>query len=115
MAFDQSPPSWQSADCPPWCRRVHHEDDHLDDRTHQTTGRHVPVVRAGGSGVDGFPRAGGTAAEEWVVYGFGETAGPSVWVFLGQDEGREVSVRITRDSAALLAGALEDCVADLAR
>lgn len=39
-------PSWQRAPCPGWCARTHHEDDHVEDRYHQSEPSFVPVLVA---------------------------------------------------------------------
>ena len=37
-------PSWLVESCPSWCVVVHREDDHLDDRKHESTVNDVPGV-----------------------------------------------------------------------
>lgn len=39
-------PSWQREPCPGWCARTHHEDDHVEDRYHQSEPSYVPVLAA---------------------------------------------------------------------
>lgn len=33
---DRSAPTWLDEPCPPWCARVHQEQDHPEDRYHQS-------------------------------------------------------------------------------
>lgn len=43
---DHPSPSWLHEPCPGWCTRVHEEDDHLEDRFHQSEPTIVPVIAA---------------------------------------------------------------------
>lgn len=36
--IDQTPPTWLEEPCPAWCARRHEEDDHPEDRYHQSEG-----------------------------------------------------------------------------
>lgn len=42
MSSDQARAAWQSAPCPSWCTQRHHDDDHPDDRYHDSVA--VPVA-----------------------------------------------------------------------
>lgn len=37
-------PSWLQEACPPWCQREHLEDDHPDDRMHESSPISIPVI-----------------------------------------------------------------------
>lgn len=37
-------PSWLDEPCPAWCARSHHEDDHPEDRYHQSEPSIFPAV-----------------------------------------------------------------------
>ena len=39
----QVTPSWLAEGCPAWCTREHHEDDHPEDRRHQSDGTLIAV------------------------------------------------------------------------
>ncbi len=46
-------PTWLEEPCPSWCARAHHEDDHPDDRFHQSDGQLVAALAgSGGAPVD---------------------------------------------------------------
>jgi len=44
-------PSWLEEPCPPWCRRAHAEDDHPEDRNHQSEPSLFLAVAGTGDGV----------------------------------------------------------------
>jgi hypothetical protein len=87
MDIDKPPrrpqPSWQTTRCPSWCTRVHHEDDHPEDRIHQDDGIVIPALLADVDPVDlrKVPRA-----TELVVQRTQALDDPQVWVFIGEPE-----------------------------
>ncbi|WP_215817339.1 hypothetical protein [Pimelobacter sp. 30-1] len=44
-------PSWLEEPCPRWCTREHREEDHPDDRYHQSEAELVPAVAGSGEAV----------------------------------------------------------------
>lgn len=104
-------PTWLDPACPPWCVREHLEDDHPDDRRHQSVEEVLPVVRGEFPGPEGSGPDGGPAVQEnWLVVGHRAAGGDSVWVHLGQEEGRQISIDLDRDSAQRLLDALTRCL-----
>lgn len=108
-------PSWLDHPCPPWCVREHADDDHLEDRRHQSVEELLSVVRGDYPGPEGgdhdlAPRP----QQEWLVVAHAaagrQAQPPVVWVHLGQEEGREVALDLTRDSARRLRDALSRCL-----
>lgn len=43
-SVDLQRPSWQRGPCPTWCSRDHQEDDHPEDRLHQSAGTVIPAM-----------------------------------------------------------------------
>jgi hypothetical protein len=41
---DPRPPTWLTEPCPPWCARDHREQDHPEDRYHQSAASIAPVI-----------------------------------------------------------------------
>lgn len=39
-------PTWQQLPCPDWCERMHEEDDHPEDRYHQSEPSFIPLTAA---------------------------------------------------------------------
>ncbi len=78
-------PSWQRDDCPPWCSRVHREDDHADDRAHVDDGEIVPVtVHEAEPSADGIvyvPRS-----LDLVVGRYRADGDDTTWYYIGDDE-----------------------------
>ncbi|WP_309650389.1 DUF6907 domain-containing protein [Nocardioides sp.] len=104
-------PTWLESACPPWCVRQHAEDDHAEDHRHQSAEEIVPVVRGDFPGPEGSgPEGGPVVHENWLVVGHRAAGGDSVWAHLGQEEGRQISIDITRDSAQRLRDALTRCL-----
>ena len=109
MAYsDATLPTWLAEECPRWCVRPHAEDDHPEDRRHQSTEIEVRVVRSAS-----VLRPDPALSEDWLVLAHGSTAEPSVWVHVGQAEGRAVDLNLDRASAQRLQEALSRCLADL--
>jgi hypothetical protein len=44
-------PTWLDEPCPAWCAREHREDDHLEDRFHQSDPSIFPAVAGAGEAV----------------------------------------------------------------
>lgn len=108
-------PSWLDRACPPWCVREHGEDDHLEDRRHQSVEESLPIERGDFPGPEGGdPDRAPRRQEEWLVVAHATTGRPAqppvVWVHLGQEEGREVALDLTHDSARRLRDALTRCL-----
>lgn len=46
MRDDPKPAKWQTKPCPPWCAREHRDNDHPDDRFHDSARTVVPTIFA---------------------------------------------------------------------
>lgn len=101
---DQSRPSWQTEACPPWCVVDHREDDHPDDRVHDSASRHIsallhPSQRLAREG------DGSEVSELLVVTS--RRAGDEVdWTYIGEPDRSRQYLNLSRESARRLASAL---------
>lgn len=97
--MDESRPSWQSDECPPWCTNEHGELDHPDDRVHRSSSVAVPVIarRTWFEG-DHIRRAAEAADVEVALSRVdGER---DVWLYVGA--GPVMSIEVTAESAQRL-------------
>ncbi|WP_244931802.1 hypothetical protein [Nocardioides sp. W7] len=98
-------PSWLVEPCPPWCVREHREDDHPEDRYHQSQASHLPVV-AGST--DTIPMTDSLEAVD-VVVRRGRHLGEVVeWLAIESDDLRSLRLLLTVESATALTSALAD-------
>ncbi|WP_300682806.1 hypothetical protein [Nocardioides sp.] len=92
-------PSWQHEPCPRWCTRVHHEQDHPEDRIHQSEADLLGVLLAAPP-VPHQPRS--WASAELVVRLGRHVGDPTTWVAIETTEGPAPRVVLPVDSARLL-------------
>jgi hypothetical protein len=74
-------PSWATAPCPAWCEAEHDEDDHPDDREHESKHHDVP-------GVVRVDESAGTCQGEAAtldVVRHQHVGDHEQWVFVGDD------------------------------
>ena len=88
-------PSWQADGCPPWCVSEHREDDHPDDRFHDSAPALVPSVL----GPDGV-------AADLLVVTSRRCDTANDWVFVGHPERAAEGLVLSRESARRLARAI---------
>lgn len=95
-------PTWLSEPCPSWCDRAHEDDDHPEDRFHQSAVALVPVI-AGPRSVP--PNAALEPTELAVRLGryVGQT---QAWVTLAPLEGRTPALVLSAESGRALAEAI---------
>lgn len=103
----QSGPTWLTEPCPSWCVRDHREDDHPDDRYHQSEPTIVPAIAGDGDAVpatdslmavDLSVRVGRHLDDEltWVAI---ETMGPGPGMMLSAESARLFLDRLERQVA----------------
>jgi len=92
--------------CPPWCGRDHSPGAHADDRHHASRPRRVAVVTARTT-LDRDDLAAGSAV---VARLFRRNDGDLTWVEVVSEEGRDVRMVITLDSARRLLTVLHELV-----
>lgn len=100
-------PTWLTEACPPWCAREHGEDDHPDDRFHQSRAWVLDAVGATG----GEAPAAGLAPIEVVVRVGRHDAQPRAWVQVGAALDTRASLALDAAAAAELAAVLAEACA----
>jgi hypothetical protein len=93
--------------CPTWCRAVHHDRLHPDDQHHQSAVRRVGVV-TGRPTLEPDDLAVPSAVLARLVR---RTDSVQTWVELISDEGRDVRLVVTLESAERLRAVLDGLVA----
>jgi hypothetical protein len=93
--------------CPVWCRGDHAEDDHPDDRHHQSSTELVAVV-TGSPMLEPEDQAHPTSAAVRLVR---RTGSDLTWVEAVSEEGPEVRLVITTESARRLVTTLSRLLA----
>ncbi|MGC4109185.1 MAG: hypothetical protein QM747_01890 [Nocardioides sp.] len=88
--------------CPPWCRRTHATGDHPDDQHHQSSAQLVAVV-AGNPVLEPDDQARPISAVLRLVRRRGSE---TTWVEVVSDEGSEVRLIVTSESARRLVRSL---------
>jgi len=89
-------PTWLREQCPGWCVRVHREDDHPEDRYHQSEGSVLPGV------VATHPTIPLTASMEGLdlIIWAGRYVGESdAWLVIEPTERREPRLLVTVETA----------------
>jgi hypothetical protein len=93
--------------CPAWCRRRHAPDDHPGDRLHQSPPEYAALVTS--------PRSDEPYAATVAVSAVGRLVqrigSREVWVEVTGEEGREVRIVVTTESARRLLTVLEALLA----
>lgn len=105
MNIEQSRASWQTEPCPSWCVREHQDDDHPDDRYHDSDTTVVSAVmadrdRGGGSGSWTHE----TAELAIVTSRYDDST--QLITFIGRDDRPDQHLIMTPESAGRLAQAL---------
>lgn len=95
----------QSEPCPSWCTQQHSDDDHPDDRFHDSAVTQVSVIFAERDHVAGPGRWVHTAGEISIVTSR-HIDTSDVVVFIGRDDQVNQQINLTTDSAARLAEAI---------
>jgi hypothetical protein len=105
MSTTHSRPSWLSEPCPAWCTRSHHDDDHPDDRWHDSETTLVPVTalrRDTGAGAGRFE-----PEQAVVTIVTSRHVGDTVTTtFIGYGDRPHTALQLTPESAARLAEAV---------
>ncbi len=92
-------PTWLTERCPAWCARTHREEDHPEDRYHQSEPALFPAVAAA---ADTVPV---TASLRPMTLGvrLGRHLGaPLTWVAVESAEARQPRLVLTEESARVL-------------
>ena len=105
--MDDSRPSWQADECPPWCTGEHGERDHPDDRVHRGRSTAVPVV-ARRAWFDGEGIRRSAEAVDFEVALSRVDGEPETWLYVGAGPG--LSIEVTAESAERLVRAMAEAL-----
>lgn len=112
MQSDPTRASWQSEPCPAWCVRHHQDDDHPDDRYHDSGTTEVPTLFAARDHAAGPGRWAMDSGEIMIITSRHVDSTETI-TFVGRDDRLGQALTMTPDSAARLAEALTRHVAAL--
>lgn len=87
-------PSWQRDPCPSWCVVRHQEDDHPDDRVHDSSPSYVPVVLNADDEV---------VSTELLIVMSRRVDETDDWVFVGEPDRARQRLVLTPESAQRVA------------
>jgi hypothetical protein len=91
-------------ECPPWCRRSHRPGVHADDQHHVSRARRIAVV-TGDPALDPDDLAVAGAVVARLIR---RTHSDLTWVEVVSEEGRDVRMVLTLDSARRLLAVLQE-------
>jgi hypothetical protein len=97
--------------CPPWCARDHRPGLHAEDQHHAGRSRRVAVV-TGNPALDGEDLATAGAVLARLVR---RTDSEVTWLEVVSEEGRDVRMVVTSESAQRLIGVLQEVVSEATR
>ena len=97
----QVTPSWLAEGCPAWCTREHHEDDHPEDRRHQSDGTLIAVHES----TTAIP-VGSARSVEVAAYLDQPVAEGTCWLRVESLDSPRMRLALTAESARSLAGLL---------
>lgn len=107
--LDPSAPTWLVEPCPWWCARTHEEDDHPEDRYHQSEPAMLPAL-AGAA--DTVPVTDSIESLDLLIRR-GRYVGESLeWVLIEPAEAVRPRLMLTIESARLLLPHLADQIAE---
>lgn len=110
MESDLKRAGWQTEPCPSWCIREHHDDDHPDDRYHDSIATEVPTLFAARDHAAG-PGQWAMDSGDLMIITSRHVDSTEVITFVGRDDRLGQALTMTPDSAARLAEALTQHVA----
>ena len=93
--------------CPPWCRRSHRPGVHADDQHHVSRPRRIPLV-TGDPALDSDDLAVAGAVVARLIQ---RSNSDLTWIEVVSEEGRDVRMVVTLDSARRLLAILQELVA----
>lgn len=103
--------SWLTEACPPWCAREHAEDDHVEDRYHQSEPSVLTVVAGPG---DTVPVTASLRPTTLALRAGRHVGDDLVWLVIEALDDPLPRMALTTDAARGLARALRDQLTDLA-
>src|SRR3954447_87551 len=106
LMHDHTDDTTAREECPPWCRRSHRPGLHADDQHHVSAPRRIALV-TGDPALDSDDLAVAGAAVARLIR---RTSSDLTWVEVVSEEGRDVRVVVTLDSARRLLAVLHELV-----
>lgn len=106
MSSEQTLAAGRSEPCPPWCIREHHDDDHPDDRYHDSAATRVPVIFAERDHQAGPGRWAHVRGEISIITSR-YVGSADVVVFIGREEQPDRQLNLTVEGAARLAEGIQ--------
>jgi hypothetical protein len=107
LMHDHTDDAARRQECPPWCERRHRPGVHADDQHHVSTPRRIALV-TGDPALDSDDLAVGGAVVARLIR---RTNSDLTWVEVVSEEGRDVRLVVTVDSARRLLAVLQELVA----
>ena len=107
---EQPRASWQSEPCPAWCTRRHADDDHPDDRYHDSAPTQVPAILLERDAAAGPGRWSSAAGEITIITSRYVDGGDTITV-IGREDLPDRQLSLTPEGAARLAEAIARHVA----
>lgn len=92
-------PTWLAEVCPAWCTRIHREDDHPEDRYHQSEPSTFPAVAGAG---DDVPLTDSLRAMTLGVRLGRHLGDDRTWLVVESLDDRHPRAVLTRDAAGAL-------------
>lgn len=99
-AGQRNRPDWQAEDCPPWCAREHLNDDHPEDRIHQSEPRAVPALRRRSLLPEDRPER---TELEITIASTMASSSSARWIMMGEGEGPALLILDEASTAGLIA------------
>ena len=112
MESEQPRASWQSEPCPAWCTRRHADDDHPDDRYHDSAPAQVPAILLERDAAAGPGRWSSTAGEITIITSR-YVGGADTIIVIGREDRLDQQLSLSPEGAARLAEAIARHVASL--
>lgn len=106
MSSEQTRESWRSEACPSWCVKDHHDDDHPDDRFHDSAATRVPVIFAERDHEAGPGRWAHVPGEISIITSQ-HVESSEVVVFIGREDHVDQRLNLSVEGAARLAEGIE--------
>lgn len=96
-------PTWQTDECPTWCVTEHRENDHPQDRFHDSHGIYLPAILGIPDETQADPAP---EAVELLVVRSRRCGTNEDWVFIGEPDRPRQRLLLSAESAARLITAL---------
>jgi hypothetical protein len=107
VSSEQALATWQSEPCPSWCARVHHDDDHPDDRYHDSTQLQVPSILMERD-LDAGPGQWVSVPEDLTIVSSRYDSADDIITFIGRADRHDQHLQLSPETARRLAQSILD-------